>query len=133
MKDRIRLKIGEVSFLLAPLSNFQKSEIASFSKTKSGNEVFDLFKAQHYYVKYAVKGIEGVKNYDDSDYKLEFEGDFLSDGCVSEIFSMPVKDKLAYSCFQLLNEIPDKLIDPSNGEPLQGVELDIVPTGKGSS
>lgn len=127
MSDRLKIKVGEVEFLIAPLNQLQKIEITECTKIdKSGNEVFDFIRAQTLLVKYGLKGISGVVDDDGEEYKLEFEGDHLTDDCVSEVFTIKEKEKYVTSHFQCLNEFPDKLVDPFTGKKYQGVALERV-------
>jgi len=124
LSDRIKVKIGKVSFLLAPLSNDRKIEISSCSTVKSGEQVFDYARAQHLYIKYSLKDIIGVETYDNKPYDLEFEGDYLTDDCVSDIFNLPQKKDLVSCAWQIMNGIPDKIVDES-GKTLKGVALEV--------
>jgi hypothetical protein len=127
LSDRIRIKVGDVSFTIAPLNQFQKIEISEQTKMdKGGSEVFDLARAQTLLVKYGLKDIEGVKDANGDDYKLEFDGDCLSDDCVSEVFTIPEKSNYVTAHFQCLNEYPDKLVNPLDGKKLKGVALELV-------
>ena len=128
LSDRIKLSIGEISFMLAPLSNDIKREIAGCSTIKNGESIFDYAMAQHVYIKNSVKDISGVETYGGETYKLHFEGDKLTDECVSDIFNLQQKGILVSCAWQLLNGIPDKLTD-DNGKPLKGVQLDVIPQG----
>lgn len=129
MSDRIHLKIDEITFVLAPLNYYQKQEIAGCTKMDGGNEVFDLLKAQFTYIKYGLKDIIGIEDYDGNKYELEFNGDELTENCVSEIMNLDQREKLTVSAWQLLNGVKE-LTDPVSGEPLEGVELEVKSQGK---
>lgn len=130
MSDRIVFKIDDLKFKIAPLSNDRKNEIAACMKYQGGEQVYDLLKAQHLYMKYGLKDVEGIETYDGKKYKLEFEGDHLTDECVSEIFYLEQKGKLLTAAWQVLNGITDQLSDPMTGEKLDGVELEVESTAK---
>lgn len=125
LSDRVKLKIKDITFYLSPISNDKKIEISSCTKLQAGEVVFDHAKAQHLYIKYSLKDIEGVETYDGEAYKLEFEGDTLTDECVSEIFNLEQKNDLMSCAWQMLNGIPEKFVD-DNGKKMQGVALDII-------
>ena len=125
LSDRIKLTIAEVVFTIAPLNFMQKQELAECTKMQGGEEVFDLLKAQVMYIKYALKDIEGVEDYNGKKYELEFENDQLTDNCVSEILCLEEKEKLTIAAWQLLNGISG-LKDPVTGKELEGVELEVV-------
>lgn len=124
MSDRIHLKIDEITFVIAPLSYMQKQELASCTKIIKGEEHYDLLRAQALYIKYGLKDVIGIEDYDGNEYKLEFEGDYLSDNCVSEVLSLDQRTTLTTSAWQLLNGIQE-LKDPITGEKLEGVELEV--------
>ena len=81
------------------------------------------------YIKYSIKGIDGLECYDGEKYELEFINDELTDECVSEILSLEQRNKLTTSAWQLLNGIQE-LTDPITGEKLEGVELEVTSKGK---
>lgn len=124
LRDRVNLQIGEVKFTLAPLSHFQKQELAECTRIKDGEEIFDLTKAQALYIKYSLKGIDGVENYDGTKYELEFENGALTDDCVSEVLCIEQKKELLTAAWQILNGIQE-LIDPVTKKPLEGVDLSV--------
>ncbi len=125
LTDRINLKMGKVTFQLAPLSNDRKREISSCTTLSAGEHVFDHGKAQHLYLKYSLKCITGVKDFHGESYSLEFENDYLTDDCVSEVFMLPQKETLMTCAWQVMNGIPDKLVDEDN-KPVKGVALEVV-------
>ena len=129
MSDRINLAIGGVTFTLAPLNYLQKQELAGCTKMIGGEEHYDLVKAQALYIKYSLKKVAGIEGFDGKEYELEFNGDYLTDDCVSEILNLEIKDKLTTAAWQLLNGVRD-LKNPIDGEPLEGVEMEIVGQGK---
>lgn len=103
LSDRIKLKIGEVTFTIAPVSYFVKKEIGECSRVDGGEQVFDLGKAQYLYIKHALKGIEGINDWDGNAYELKFVGDCLTDDCLSELFYMEQKEEFLTACWTLLN------------------------------
>lgn len=126
LKDRIRLSIGELTFTLAPLDRLQKQDLAECNKNVDGKEVFELSKAQHLWMKYSIKEVEGLETYDNKPYELEFDGDYLTDDCVTELFNLEEKETLTNCAWQILNGIQE-LKDLETGEPLEGVSLEVVP------
>lgn len=137
--DRVKLKIGEVEFQLSPLSYGQKISAATSSRSQSGGEInVDMPMLSFKIVKYAVKGIKGVKNLDGSVYKLDFEkNDFpaltgtktlevLTDECAEELVScLSINPSLNDISYQLLNGIPDHIVD-HEGKRAKGVSLEIM-------
>jgi len=129
MSDRVVLSIGEVKFTLAPMNHLQKQEISACSKMIGGEEHFDMMASQIVYLKHSIKDIEGIKDYKGNDYKLNFEGNQLTDECVSEILNLEQRSDLTVAAWQLLGGIQD-LVDPDTGEEMKGVELEVVTEGK---
>jgi len=125
MTDRVNIKIGEVTFVLAPLSYLRKQEISACTKLIAGEEHFDLLKAQATYIKYAVKDIIGITDYNDEKYTPEMQGDCLTDDAVSEILNLDQRSDLTTASWQILNGIQE-LTDLETGKPMEGVELEVV-------
>ena len=125
LTDRVSLKLGDVTFILSPLSNDRKLEIGSCTSTVKGEQVFDHGRAQHLYIKHSLKEVRGLEEYDGSTYELEFEGECLSDDCVSEIFMLEQKEKLMVIAWQLLNGIPAKIYG-TDDKILKGVKLEVL-------
>ena len=126
MNDRVSLKIGKITFKLAPLNYLQKQELAGCSRLISGEEHFDLLKAQSLYIKYSLKEITGLTCYNNEKYELEFDGDFLTDDCLSEILNIEEREKLTVAAWQLLNGIKE-LTNPLTGKKLAGVKIEVIP------
>jgi len=124
IKDKVKLTIGDVIFTLSPLNYMQKQELAECTRIVDGSEVFDLLKAQVYYIKHALKAVDGIEDYNGDKYELEFENDSLTDECVSEILCLEEKEKLTVAAWQILNGIKD-LVDPVSGKKLAGVKLEV--------
>lgn len=127
MSDRIKIKVNKVTFTIAPLNQLQKIEIAEQTKIdKSGFEVFDLLRAQTLLIKYGLKGLDGITDASGEPYELEFEGDSLSDECVSEVFTVQEKSEYLVAHWQCLNEFPGKIIDPETKKKVKGVDLELI-------
>lgn len=125
MKNRIHLTIGEVEFVMAPLSLSQKYEITQATNIVNGEMVQNLFKSQCLYLKYGLKDIVGIEDYDGNKYELDFQDDILTDDCVSELLMLPIFEKMISAAFQFLNSIPDELKDFSTGKKLKGATLEV--------
>lgn len=108
LTDRIPVQIGDLRFLISPLSSAQKLEIISQVKMSSGKEVHDYTKQALLSIKHGVKKVEGLKCFDGSEYELEFdESGSLTDDSVSELLQMEGSDKLIIVCSTLLNQIKE--------------------------
>lgn len=123
MSDRVSFTIDDVVFKLAPMNLIQKQEIADCMTTTSGNDRLALMMSQALYLKYSLKEISGVVGYDDKPYELKFEGDYLTDDCVSEILNLEQREKLTLSAWSILNGIDEK-------NKIEGVKLEVIAGGK---
>ena len=96
----------------------------------AGVEVADMEMEAYAYIKYAVKDIHGVKLRNKKDYKLEFEGDYLSDDCVTELFTLQLGVEFFHAIQTLkTNHVPEKLTYYGKTKILKGVKLEVVPWG----
>lgn len=123
--DRIKVKIGEITVKLSPLSYMQKNEVQTHLTSKN---VDGLLKGAACAVKYAVKDIQGVQDSDGREYELEFEGDSLSEDCLNDLFNFHESQNLTTICMTLLDGIPKQFMDLQTGKPIKGVS--IVKDGK---
>lgn len=113
--DRIKFKVGEVTFTLAPFTYEQKMEMSECITTKAGVNRVDMFKTQTLMLKYGVKDIDGVE-----DYELEFDSSGnLTDECISELLYLDQSIPMLSACYEIHNGLPDKLLT-------EGVELEVV-------
>jgi hypothetical protein len=122
MSDRVNVKIGKVSFSLAPMNYLQKQSIAACTRMVGGIEELDLLSSQALYLKLSVKEVKGLMGYDKKPYELEFEGDTLTDDCVSEIMNIEQSQTLAVAAWSFLNGI-DKDAD------IDGAKIKVVSQG----
>ena len=129
LTDRIKITIEEITFTISPLSHQKKLELANCTKIVDGENVYDLFKAQTLYLKNCLKDIEGVEGFDGEKYELEFDGDELTDDCLSEVLNLEQRHMLTSASWQLLNGYKE-LLDPITGEKLDGVSVEVVSKGK---
>lgn len=73
---------------ISPMTSAIKMDIASKTKIVKGEEVPDHQAQAAICVKHCIKKIEGVKNYDDSDYVPTFIDGVLDDNSVDDILSL---------------------------------------------
>jgi len=111
LSDRIRVQIGEITFLISPLTYHQKTEIVSNVTRSGGLEMQSAAQMAYLAIKYSVKGIEGLIDSENNPYQLSFNENGLTDECVSEIFQLGCKDKLMEVVGSLINKIEDPGIE----------------------
>ena len=96
LRDRVKLTVKDVSFLLSPLSVSHKAEIASLVTNIAGKQNSDMIRSSLLSLKYSVKGVKGLKTVGGEDYKLDFEEDNeslgLTDECAEELMNLNLKD-----------------------------------------
>lgn len=126
MSDRLKITCGDVEFVVAPLSFGHKREIGSCTKVVNGEEQVDLAEAQYLLLKYGLKDVKGLKDYSGEEYKLEFDGDYLTEDCISELYNCEEKSKFMIAAWQCMNSIPEKIVDPSTNKQLKGVKLEVM-------
>lgn len=132
MKDRVKLTLGKITLTLKPLNIFEQSQISSQKKMDSGVETEDLVLSSFAYIKYSLKGIEGVKTHSGDPYELDFEEEtgYLTDDCASEVFSLNLGEELFHAIQSLRwNSIPEKLTYVGTKKALKGVKLEVIPSG----
>jgi len=132
MKDRVKLTLGKITLTLKPLNIFEQSKVGEQKKMQAGVEIEDLVLSSFAYVKYSLKGIEGVKTQSGEPYELEFEEDsgYLTDDCASEIFSLNLGEELFHAIQSLRwNNVPEKLTYLGTKKALKGVKLEVIPSG----
>jgi hypothetical protein len=124
VKDRIKLKYktqdGDVFVIIKPLKHSQKMEINSLQRNIGGELIDDHLGQTYLSLKYSIDNVEGLKNYDGSDYVLEFDqitGE-LSDDSVEDL--VPALQSL--NCLHHTFYAANRLV-----ENLEGVEFEIVP------
>lgn len=100
LTDRVKIKIRELVFTLAPLDYFQKRKIQDMAiKEQFENAVI-------YAIKCSLKDIEGLETSDSNKYELEFEDGIVSDKCIAEFLgSIPNSDLLQAACTQMATKI----------------------------
>ena len=124
LKKLVKFKIGELVFHAKPLSDIQRAELASLTNQVGKDPVVNLIESQAYLIKHTLKACEGLKDEDGKDYEFGFEGDSLTDDCVSELFSIEptalMRDALAGLAMPLKN---GKITNIYTQEDLEGVEI----------
>lgn len=119
--DRIPVKIDSLKFKISPLSFEQKAEIQAILIEGTPMAIVRAAKEA---IKCSVKEIEGLVDYEDQPYKLEFEGDKLTDSCVDDLLNVDPDDKLSLVCTSLLNGIPKSFVDPQSGKAIKGISIE---------
>ena len=110
LKDRVSIDLEDVKFKLAPISFEQEAEINSCKKIEAGEERIDYSKRVFLLLKFSVKGIEGLKTYDDKKYKPSFDDNGnLTDDSVNDILRIPVTNGVIKAIYALQSGNIDKI------------------------
>jgi len=127
-------KKEKLIFKFRQLNYFERNKVASSStRYTQGNLSLDVGLSCFYNLKYALKEVKGLTDDDGKPYKLEFEKglDELTDKCVNELLACPISNKLLYISAELGADIPEAILDPVSGKPIEGVE--VIPPKKSGS
>lgn len=118
LSDRIKLQVDDLVITVKPLSIHQKSQVEGVSASSG------LLKASLEALKYSVDDIEGLEDTDGKPYVLKKNSDgSLSDETLEDIFNMEVSTKIITISLNLINGVPDRFIDLTNGTYLEGVDF----------
>ena len=122
--DFYKIKVGEVSFHITPLTVWQKKRLMELVTMKSGEAQEKLVEYSILIVKFCLKKIEGIKTVDGDDYALEFIGDELTDDSISAIATLEQNNKLVNACYEILISNSGSVKDFVTGNTLEGVEIE---------
>lgn len=113
LTDRIPVRIGEVTFWLAPLSASQKSELLSLITVKQGEERVKPMELSVRAIQFALKKIEGVQDASGETYELLVgEDGYVTRECVEEVLGLDGSDLLIRTCKHFaLEDITDPKVE----------------------
>lgn len=131
LEDRFKISMNGVTFTVAPLSGRQKLEMTSMIRQHPDGKLYlDKPSQELYLVKHSVKSVEGLKDFDDQNYELEFNGNELSDDCAEELLSFLANTWFTVANTQAIRGEFGPVINPIDGKALEGIEVERV-KGKG--
>jgi hypothetical protein len=122
--DRITVKINDVTLKLAPLSIDEKTEIQqAMLNGRAKADLKEVTRGTALSLKYSIKGISGLLDSDDNEYKLQFDDKgYLTDDCVSDLLNLEFQDKIVMICCTLPGGVPAQFTD-TKGNKIEGVEI----------
>jgi hypothetical protein len=131
-RERVRVKIGDIALILAPLKHAQKIELSKATTVKDGETVADLNQMLSLAVRHSVKGVEGVKSRSGEDIKLEFDlNGSLSDDSHTDMMVVVTGAKIFMDSILKVaaNRVPEDktLTNETTGEKIEGVEVTVLP------
>lgn len=125
LNERFKINLGEVTVTIAPLSGRQKMEMTSLIKQdEKGRFIIDKPAQELFLVKHSVKEVSGIKDMDDKDYSLAFEGESLTDSCAEELLGFLVNTFFTVANTQAMGGLFGKVINPYTGKEIKGVEVE---------
>lgn len=125
LEDKFKISLGEVVVTVSPLSGRQKIEMTSMIKqTPEGKFIIDKAAQELYLVKHSVKEIFGLKDLDEKDYELHFDGKSLSDDCAEEVLGFLVNTMFTFANTQAMSGVFGDVVNPFNGEKLDGIKVE---------
>jgi len=118
LSDRIPVQVGELKFWLSPLSYEQKTNLLDCKKMQAGVEVTDGGQRARLALKFAVKGVEGLKCADGTDYAPTMDSDgTLAMSSVDELINLDGCLPLVKVCVGLINGV--------GGDEIEGATVDL--------
>lgn len=118
--DRVKFKIDEVEFVIAPLSYRDRIELSVSTRTVAGETIANYLEQTMIMVKKCLKGVNGLKDHEGKKYKLEFTSDEsleLTDDCVDELMNSFQSGKAVTALVQA---------STGNLSPMDGVEFSVL-------
>lgn len=108
---------------MAPLTQEQKLELASFASFEGGQYVQNASRMAFRAIKYTIKEIIGVEDaLTGKPYELEFDDQgVMKEHCVNDILNMGLDEKLLLACLAMVRGVPTEIMH--DGKKLEGVEI----------
>lgn len=86
--DRIKFKVEEVEFVIAPLSYRDRIELSATIKTNQGESVSNYIEQTFLMIKKCVKDVKGLCDFEGVEYRLAFtDSGELTDDCADELLN----------------------------------------------
>ncbi len=127
LSDRIPIKIDSITITVSPLSFDQKTELQSIMMQARQDPMYAV-KGARLAIKYAVKSVSGIEDMHGENYQPSFEETgILTDESVDDLMNLEENSKLIAVCAQLIAGVPRGITDPSTGEPMKGVKIELTP------
>ena len=122
LKDRIPVKIQDYIFTLRPLNVAEKSSVLAFFADP--NDVEQVSKGMMLGLSYAITKIDGLSRWDGEPFEIELdENNKITDECMEEISSIPVRDEMVSALSHLLQNVPGRFPMDDKGKEMKGVEF----------
>jgi hypothetical protein len=123
--DLIPVQIADCVFYFSPLKQGDKLQMIQKFQGMGDNPLVALEHSASL-IKATLKRVEGIERSDGTPWKLQFDANGKpSDESLDELFSLDFIDKVIMVGGQFLRGVPQEghLIDPSSGNPIEGIEV----------
>ena len=132
--DTLAVEIDGIKFKISPLTFQQKNELQSHMIKAVKGDMEEAMTAVRKSLKFCLKDIAGVFYIDEDNEKREYKLQFddkkeVTDECISEVLNMPFSAKLNTVCSQMLQGVPDKIVD-QDGKEIEGIKIKAKEVGK---
>jgi len=108
--DLINLKIGDLTFIIRPLSYQDRISVMSALSTEGGSIVENAALATFKLMKHAIAGVSGAKLPDGEDYEIsKDEEGKISDDSIDDLLNLEENDVLGMALHNFLKGIPATL------------------------
>lgn len=118
--DLIPLHIDELVVKISPLTYKQKMDIQGELLKGDARSAMN---AAAMAVKCSVKDIQGLKDLEGNDYKLQFENGVITEACWDDLQNIQESQKLTLVCLNLINSVPREFVNPETGKKIEGVKI----------
>lgn len=129
--DRVLVEISgsnpsekPAQFFFKPLTIGEKTEISG--RVKKGFDEGDLggvLEFTRLVLSKTLKDVKGLERPDGSSYRLEFEGDSISEDCLDDLMNLEINERFITVAGMFLRGVPveGQVINPKTNKPLDGV------------
>jgi hypothetical protein len=110
-----------VQFFFKPLTVAEKAEITGSLKNTS--DMSDMLDFTRKVISKTLKDVKGLERPDGSSYRLEFEGEGITNDCLDDLLNLEINEKFITVAGMFLRGVPAEgcIINPKTNEPLEGV------------
>jgi hypothetical protein len=123
-EDRFKIDLNGVEITVSALNGRKKLEMTSMIKQdQNGRFIIDKPSQEFFLVKHSIKDIKGLKDLDDQDYVLSFDGDVLTDECAEEVLGYLVNTWFTTANTQALSGLFGEVVSPLDGKPIKGISV----------
>lgn len=122
--DLIKLKIGDLTFSIRPMSYQDRVSVLSALSNEGGSVIENAALATFKTMKHTIVSVDGAMLLSGDKYKITKDDDGkISDTSIDELLNLEENNLLGLALNNFLRGVPAKIINPNTGEELEGVEI----------